>query len=1087
MKKIILIVFMGCFCTTVFAQKTITGTVRDASDHLNTLPGVSIQVKGTTRGTVTDLDGRYSLTVQSGDKDLVFSFIGMKPQTISIGNKTTIDVTMDSDANMLSEVVVSALGINRENRSLTVAQQRVNAETMAEVRDQNIVSALAGKVAGVMVTPPPSSTGSARIVIRGNSSFTGNNQPLFVIDGMQIDNSDGSSSVNKSGGLDLGNGASDINPDDIEAIDVLKGPNAAALYGSRAANGVIIITTKKAKDGRFKVSASSNTMFRYISQWPAFQNAFGVGHTSQMIGTNGSSILELADTEGNLYPYPGIPSIQKVINLGSQSGRSNGGPQIGIPYIGLDGKMYTYSPQPGNVYDFYQKASTYTNNIAVEGGNIDNNYRVSLTNFRADDVVEKQNVVNKNTITARFFNRLMKNLMLDSKITVIDENTKNRRYANQSNFNPLYMYTIMPRTMTLDQLKNYKNPDGTEAVTLSGIHNPYWTINETGNSDDKTRILANFDLSYQILPGLSASLKYGREYINTKRFEYRNKGAMSTDIKERSGFYRQQTNTTNNEMYEWLLVYNQRIKDFSVVGIFGGSRLDFNGFWDYSQIETLKQAGFPHISNSNDPSKADESISDRKRINSLYGSASFGYKDFIYLDVTGRNDWSSTLPKSNNSYFYPSVGLSWIPTEMFKVPSRIFYGKLRASFAQVGNDTSPYRLLPYYNFDSNNIFNGYRYASMATTLPDVNLKPETTRSYEVGADLRFLNGRINFDITYYKSNSFDQIVEADMAASSGYTRKMYNAGEIENKGWEVAARFIPVEIKQFTWDMDVNFTKNNSMVLSMSAPDSRIELGESVYSLQNVIAVGYPYGSMFGNVWLTDQQGRVMVNRSDGKPVNNENTYMGNFNPDFLLSISNRFRYKDLDLYVLVDMKKGGKLYSGTMRQAVRNGVISGYEKDHEAYWVRKTIMGESGGTDDIWGGTLFDNMYFYDETMYDSPTTMNPVDPNYVPQKCDWYFWPGDMGYYADGYDNLVIYDASFIKLREISVGYNLPKKWISKIKMTNARISLVGRNLWIFYQKTPKGIDPEAAISAGNGQGWESGSMPPSTTLGFDIKIAF
>ena len=501
MKQTILLLLIGLCSIHASAQKTITGIVRDATDNLNTLPGVSIAVKGTGRGATTDMDGKYAITVQPGDKELVFSFIGMKTQTLSIGNKQEMNVVMESDANVLSEVVVSALGIKRENRSLTVAQQRVDAETMTEVRDQNIVSALAGKVAGVQVTPPSSSTGSARIVIRGNSSFTGNNQPLFVVDGMQIDNNDGSDGINKDGGrLDMGNGAADINPDDIESIDVLKGPNAAALYGSRAANGVIIITTKKAKDGRFKLSVNSNTMYRYISQWPDFQNSFGVGHMTQMIGGTRSALVTI-DPNGNPYPYPGIPSMDAMMKQVAQAGgRSLGGPHLGQPYIGLDGNMYTYSPQPDNIYDFYQTAHTYTNNIALEGGNIDNNYRVSFTRVNANDVVEKQNVVNKNTLTLRFFNTLVKNLTLDSKVTFIRNDTKNRRYPNQDSYNPLYMYTIMPRTMTLDQLKYYKNPDGTEAGKLPNTHNPYWIINETANQDTQHRIMANFDLAYQVLP-----------------------------------------------------------------------------------------------------------------------------------------------------------------------------------------------------------------------------------------------------------------------------------------------------------------------------------------------------------------------------------------------------------------------------------------------------------------------------------------------------------------------------------------------------------------------------------------------------------
>ncbi|MDP4240096.1 MAG: TonB-dependent receptor plug domain-containing protein, partial [Bacteroidota bacterium] len=520
MRKLFLFVVLCCLCNNAFAQQTISGIVRESTNPDVGLPGVSVQVVGKARGTITDINGQYSIRVQPGDKELVFCFMGLKCKTVAIGNKTHIDVKLEEqDAIFLNEVVVSALGVKRESKSLTVAQQRVDAGTISEIKDPNLVSSLAGKVAGVMVTPPSSSTGSARIVIRGNSSFTGNNQPLFVVDGMAVDNSDGSAGVSTNGGLDMGNGASDINPDDVESIDVLKGPNAAALYGSRAANGVIIITTKKAKEGRFKVSVNSNTMFRYISQWPVFQNSFGMGHTTRMVGTN-TSWLATANADGNPYPYPGIPIMSQIST--DQGGRSNGGPMIGIPYIGLDGKIHPYSPQPDNVYGFYQKASTYTNNIAVEGGNKDNNYRASITNLTADDVVERQNLVDKNTLNLRFFNTLTKNLTLDSKITFIDDDTKNRRYSNQSGFNPLYMYTILARSMTLDQLKYYKTSAGTETVMVGGIHNPYWTINETGNEDAKMRVLANFDLSYQILPSLKATVKYGREYISTNSMEYRN-------------------------------------------------------------------------------------------------------------------------------------------------------------------------------------------------------------------------------------------------------------------------------------------------------------------------------------------------------------------------------------------------------------------------------------------------------------------------------------------------------------------------------------------------------------------------------------
>jgi hypothetical protein len=591
-------------------------------------------------------------------------------------------------------------------------------------------------------------------------------------------------------------------------------------------------------------------------------------------------------------------------------------------------------------------------------------------------------------------------------------------------------------------------------------------------------------------------------------------------IDSMNGFYKEQANLTDNTMAEYLFVYNTRFRDFSLVATLGGSRNDYWDYWNSSEIRKLKQADFMHLSNTDEVPLIDEAgyaNSPRKRINALYGSASLGYKEYAYLDVTARNDWSSTLPPEGNSYFYPSYGISIIPSEMLSIPSRLFYGKLRASWAQVGNDTGPYQLLPYYTLVASNVFNGYKYASIDGTLPEKYLKPEMTTSYEFGADLRFLNGRINADITYFKSHSRDQIVASQMAASSGYARKMYNAGEIRNDGWEVAMRLVPVENHLFSWDADINFTKYNSMVVSMVEGLDRIELGE-VFSLKNVVATGLPYGSMFGTVWRRDQQGRRMVNLSNSEPVTKENVYLGNFNPDFLLGFSNRFRIKDFDIYVLLDMKKGGKLYSGTRRQAIRNGVIAGFEREQESYWMRTVVMNDPLGNN-LWGGVLFgegmgsthftnENIYYYEPARYDDDMNTYKIfynsannqyekmvdadgnwipDPDYVPEQCTQYFWPGNVGYYADGQDDLVIYDASYVKIREIAVGYNLPKKWISKIKMTNARISLVGRNLWTLYQKTPKGLDPEAALNAGNGQGLESGSLPPTTTFGFDVKISF
>ena len=526
--------------------------------------------------------------------------------------------------------------------------------------------------------------------------------------------------------------------------------------------------------------------------------------------------------------------------------------------------------------------------------------------------------------------------------------------------------------------------------------------------------------------------------------------------------------------YDFIFVLNKQIKDISINATFGGNRSDYYGYTNGANISSLKQAGFANISNSNDYPNTWEN-SGRKRINSLYGSASIGYKGWIYTDLTGRNDWSSTL---KSPYFYPSVGLSWIPTDMLKIPSTLFFGKIRGSYAMVGNDTSPYKSSDYvyYTLSSTNIYNGYKYASLPTTMSNPDLKPEMTTSFEIGTDLRFFNSRLNFDFTYYNAVSKNQIVDAQMSPSSGYAYRTYNAGAIRNKGVELSVKAVVIEKKDFSWEITTNYTKNNSMVESMVAGLDRIVLGQTWNSL-SVVQTGYPYGSLFGRVWKTDNQGRKLVN-SLGAPVIQDNQYLGNANPEFLLSVGNSFKYKNFDVYVLLDGKKGGKVFSGSRKKGITAGVFSGDEAQRTDFWYRTTIMGD-GGVPNLWGGTQFSNIY-YDYDVANAPK-------GFVPQKCNLYFNPQEVGYYADQFDNIALYDASFIKLRELSVGYNLPKKLIAKLQMTNAHISLVGRNLWIFYQNTPKGLDPESALNAGNGQGLELGALPPTTTLGFDIKISF
>ena len=1071
MKKILSLTLLMLLCGfAAWSQiKTISGTVLDPADN-SPLVGASVVIKGTTKGTITDIDGKYSINVGEADKELVFSFMGMQDRTEKIGSKTTINVTMISEATQLSDVVVTALNIKRDNKSLTAAQQTVNTTMLAEAKDQNIVSSLSGKVSGVHIVPPQSSTGSARIVIRGNSSFTGNNQPLFVIDGMPMDNSIDQDRIGGSnstpGGLDMGNGASSLNPEDIETLTVLKGPNAAALYGSRAANGVILITTKKATEGRFKVSFHSNTMFNYISQWPDFQNSFGAGHIGEIAGNGGMVNLEtgLVDMRNN------------------PSQRSLGAPMFGQEYIGLDGKIHRYEPKPGNVYDFYNTARKLTNNVAIEGGNGDNNYRVSLTNMNANDFIENQNLVNNNTLNLRFFNTLTKGLTLDSKVNVFDESTKNRQYLNGSGYNPVYTYIYMPRSMSLDELYNYKSPEGIEQGKMGDAHNPYWSINESSNGDERMKALFNIDLAYQILPYLKAMLTYGKEYNNFSARSFRNKGAGGGDTK---GEVRRQKSTNNNDMYKFLLLFDKSFNYISVNATFGGERNNWHSYNHWEENKNLRVAGFDNLTNSDEKPTAGDRT-ERKRMNSIYGALSVGYQSWVYLDITGRNDWSSTLPMNNNSYFYPSFGISWIPTDMLKLSQDIVYGKLRASYAIVGNDTYPYRLLPYYKLETT--FGGTLYATFPNTLPNENLKPERTESYEIGSDLRFWNGRINFDFTYYNKESSDQIIDAAMDPSSGYDRKVYNSGTIRNRGVELSTKFIPVKNKNFTYEIFANFTKNNSLVLAM--PDGKPLEIRVQWQNRIMIEEGKPYGIIRGKKWLTDASGKRLV-KDDGYALWADDQEIGTATPDWLMGIGNTFRYNigkygDVDLSFLIDIKKGGIVYSGSRKKGITNGIFSGMEKETEEWWYQRTILGGGFEGKECYAGYQFSNTYFILKD--EDGNYMLDAKGNYIAgEKCEYYLAPMHVGYYSDDFCEMTSYDASYVKLRELSLGYNFPKRWISKVKLTNARLCLVGRNLWILYQNTPKGLDPEAADNAGNAQGFELGGLPPNTTLGFDIKLTF
>lgn len=1024
--------FMVIGYGVIYAQPVIIrGKVTDTSNL--GLPGASVVIKGTTAGTSTDQNGNYQLEVaQPSTAILLFAFVGYEPMEVEVRGRSVIDVTLVETRIGIDEVVVTALGITREAKALSFSQQSVNVESMTENRSPNLVNALSGKIAGVQVVPSGYNTGSARIVIRGNSSLTGNNQPLFVVDGVPIDNTMGD-----SGSIDYGNNAADINAEDIESMEVLKGPNASALYGSRAANGVILITTKKGAP-KFKVTLNSNTSFQTITELPEYQNAYGVGTSFYIDNTH-------------MLPWANV------------NYRSWGSPMLGQPYLALNNEVKPYLPQPDNIKSFYQTAHLLTNSFTIEGGNPDNIIRFSYTNYYGNSIVEKINENTRHNLNLRLQNKFLKWLSVDTKVNFIRDYVNNRQYSNDSGRNPTYMYTHMARSTELSELIPWKDPvTGLELGTHRNFSNPYWIIYQNSNEDTKDRIISSISPEIRIKDWLTLIGRVGADIFWTDGYEFNDIGTVRTT--NPNGYMRTFNNNQQNINLETILSARKKINEISIVANLGATSFNSRSERRESRINSLLQPGLKNLSNAREYPTVSQNMY-RKRLNSLFGSLSLGYRNFAYLDITGRNDWSSTLPVQNNSYFYPSVGGTLILSELFKTESDLLsFAKLRASYAVVGNDTDPYRLDQTFSFTG--FFNDATLATLTTTMNNPDLKPEKTTSYEYGADIRFFKNRLGIDATYYNASTVNQIITATIPASSGYERRMYNAGEIRNWGIELSMNGQVIKTKDFKWEANANFARNNSEVVELLEDIPRFQLANRSSYLYVYAEVGKPYANLRGLGVKRDDQGRMLLEPGGGLLEKDTDMEFGTASPDWLAGFSSTFTFKGFDLYGLIDVKKGGVLYSGTISRMLTNGMLAETLYGRDDYYLRTVIWGESSA--ELSGGARWD-AWFADgtpNTKYMSPQSYEYARPNYA---------------------EFVIYDASFVKLREISLGYNLPSGLLAGSPVNTARVSLTGRNLYTFHSKTPRGIDPESSSSSGNGQGIENGSLPPNAIYGFNIRLTF
>lgn len=1079
-RSLILILMLFSASVMQAQNRTVKGTVSDAQGE--SIIGANVVIVGGTKGVITDLDGKYSIQVPENGAVLKFSYIGFKTKSFNVvKGKNVLNVTLEEDAVMLEQTVVTAMDLRRDEKSLSTAFQKMDVESMTENRDAGFVNMLAGKVAGLQVISN-GAAGSATVRIRGANSISGNNQPLYVIDGVPIIN-------DVTGGeIDYGNPANSINPDDIENIVVLKGANASALYGSDAANGAILITTKKAgQRSGLGVTYSTNVQFTEFSQYPIYQNIYGGGHINRFENNKANSF------NGDVkVPYdPNMPyGIQRM--GGYDNSRSWGMPMLGFQVVGRNGELKSYVPTPANTTSMYQTAYSWTNSVSIERATEHVSTRIGFTNLRSDDVLEGLNNLTRNAFNVRSNVKLTKSLDVDLNGRYTHENVKNRSYRNNSDRNPIYTLMDMPRDLSIQEMYPWKDENG--KPTALQFKSPVWMLNELSNQDKKEWLLADVTVNYKITKDLKLRLKAALDLNMKEGYEFRN---MYTPG-DADGFYKEFTEKSRNYTYEAMLSYNKTWKDFNISASVGANSQDFLFKKQNSEIGTLATSDFISLTNNGATVKSWPEYNAKKK-QAVYGTASIGYKDFIYVDVTGRNDWSSALPSDNRSYFYSSYGVSFVLTELVKsIPKDwLSYAKIRGSYAKVGNDTGFDQLLNGFSYNTSYLGDMAWFESENKRKTN-SLKPESTTSFETGLDLRFLKDRASLSFTYYNKNTKNQILTSTINGVSGYGEALFNAGEVKNWGYEVTLGVVPFRNKDWEWKVDINWAKNNSEVVSLANGMDYMTLTTVQNSVELRIVKGEPLVSLYcREPWKTNDEGQVLVG-ANGRPLSGEAKFLASVEPKWTGSIRTSLRWKDLTFSAMLDIRMGGHVWSETAFQSSRNA---------------QSIMSLGGRTEHLFSDLILNEG---DQTGY-----LGILDPKYVPngknniymdasrpkgmnipgavydssvpglagQPCQaWIkpidYWTNDSGKNGE----LYLYDASYVKLKEISLGYNIPKNWLRKIGFIQSmRVSAVGRNVAILHQKTPKGIDPEATSSMGIQQGLERGFNLPTSSYGFDFKITF
>ena len=1019
----------------------VTGVVEDAEGPVI---GASVIEKGTSNGTATDLDGNFTLMV-SPNATLRISYVGSDPVEVK-ATETPMKITLKQSTQMLSEVVVTALGIKRDRKALGYGFDEVKGDAFEKTKETNVINSMAGRVAGLVVSQTAGGpSGSTRVILRGSTEMTGNNQPLYVVDGVPLDNTN-FGSAGTSGGYDLGDGISSINPDDIESMSVLKGPAASALYGSRASHGVILITTKKAGKEKYSIEYNGTLTFdKQLSKWDNVQQIYGMGSN-------------------------GTYSIDAVSNTNKSWGPKADGSNV-LRYF--DGVERPYLIIPDNTSGFFRTGLTANNTVTVSSNSGNTGIRFTLTDMRNKDIVPKTHM-SRDIFNLRA-NTSMGKVDLDFTVNYTHENVKNRPALGDSKSN--VGKNLMTLATTYDQrwLRTYQDANG-EYSNWNGMDpynvNPYWDVYKNSNDSKKDLFRLHASAIYNVTSHLKIKGTAGAE-LNW--FNFNDFKAPTTPGYE-SGYLQQ--SQFKNQMYNFELIatYNNRWGDFDFTGTAGGNIYKVDNRTNITTAQEMQIRDVVALMSFNETSLQENSY--RKQINSLFAAVNLGWKNLLYLDATIRGDKSSTLPTGNNTYIYPSVSGSFVFSELIKRGDILPYGKVRLSFAQVGSDTDPYQLGLVYT-KSKFTYPGYTIGFIDnTTIPNKNLKPTRTNSFEVGFETKFLNNRIGLDFTYYNQISKDQIMGMASSWATGYPYRLINAGEIQNQGIEIALNTRPIIIGDFSWDLGINFSKNNNKVRKLVDGMDMFELEKASWlDVQVAAKVGENFGSIVGPDFQRNENGDILIDPATGLPMyDKSNHVLGNASWDWTGGLSTTFHYKNFGLTALFDVKVGADLYSMSARAAHESGkslaTLAGREEWYKSEEERQAAGIAKGAS--TWTPTggfvapgVIDNG---DGTYRPNDIKVNPED-----------YWMS----VCRNAPSMFIYDNSYIKCREITLTYQFPKKWLGKV-VQDMSISFVTRNPFIVWKNIPD-IDPDSNYNNTTGMGLEYGSLPSRKSYGFNLYVKF